>query len=50
MGITDAWRERIETGARRLSLRERTEPIERPVVAHESFDEIMASRDAEIGR
>lgn len=49
-GIADEWRVRIETGALRLPLHERTELIERLVVAHESFDEIMASWDAELER
>lgn len=49
-GMADDWRERIETGALRLPLHERTDLIERLVIAHESFDEIMASWDAEIAR
>lgn len=49
-GMADDWRERLETGALRLPLHERTELIERLVVAHERFDEIMASWDAEIAR
>jgi hypothetical protein len=49
-GIADDWRDRIEAGALRLPLREHTELIERLVVAHESYDEIMASWDGEIAR
>lgn len=49
-GKADDWRERIETGVLRLPLDERTELIERLVIAHESFDEIMASWDTETSR
>ncbi|HEU4883267.1 MAG TPA: addiction module protein [Longimicrobium sp.] len=49
-GIADDMRLRIEAGALRLPVHERTELIERLVVAHESYDEIMASWDDEIAR
>lgn len=49
-GLADEWRERIETGALRLSLSERVSLIDRLVVAHESYDEIMASWEPEIQR
>lgn len=49
-GMADDWRERVETGALRLPLDEGTELIERLVIAHESFDETMASWDTEISR
>lgn len=49
-GMAPEWRLRIEDGALRLPLHQRTELIERLVVAHESYDEIMASWDGEIAR
>jgi putative addiction module component (TIGR02574 family) len=48
--IADEWRKRIEAGALRLPLHQRAALIERLVVAHESYDEIMASWDGEIAR
>jgi hypothetical protein len=49
-GIAPDWRLRIEAGALRLPLHQRTGLIERLVVAHERYDEIMASWDGEITR
>jgi putative addiction module component (TIGR02574 family) len=49
-GTADRLRMRIEAAALRLPLHQRTELIERLVVAHESYDEIMASWDGEIAR
>lgn len=41
--ICDEWRARLETGAGRLPLAERVRLLERLVVAHERYDEILAS-------
>lgn len=49
-GFEDEWRERIRIGAARLSMAERISLIERLVVAHESYDEIMASWQPELRR
>jgi putative addiction module component (TIGR02574 family) len=48
--LDDEWRERLQVGAARLPLQKRTALLERLLVSHESFDEIMASWDAEIER
>lgn len=48
--LDDEWRGRLEAGAARLPLQEQTLLLERLLVNHESFDEIMASWDAEIER
>lgn len=44
------WRERLEAGARRLPVENRITLLERLLVAHESYEEIMASWDAEARR
>ena len=48
--LDDEWRERLEAGAARLPVQEQTRLLERLLVSHERFDEIMASWDAEIER
>jgi putative addiction module component (TIGR02574 family) len=48
--ITPDWRKRLELGAARLPLQQRMRLMERLIIVHESFDEIMASWDAEIAR
>src|SRR5688500_12252649 len=40
------WRERLEAGARRLPVDDRITLLERLLVAHESYEEIMASWEA----
>lgn len=48
--IAPDWRRRLEKGAAQLSLEQRMRLLERLIINHESFDEIMASWDAEIAR
>jgi hypothetical protein len=44
------WRERLEAGARRLSVEDRITLLERLLVAHESYEEIMAAWAVEVRR
>lgn len=48
--IAPDWRKRLERGATQLSLEQRTKLLERLIIVHESFDEIMASWEPEIAR
>jgi putative addiction module component (TIGR02574 family) len=48
--MDDDWRERLEEGIRRLPVPQRAALIERLVVAHESYEEIMESWAVEIQR
>lgn len=44
------WRERLEEGIRRQPVADRTALLERLIVAHESYEEIMAAWAAEVRR
>lgn len=48
--ICDDWRERLETGALRLSIDDRVRLIERLVVSHERYYEILAAWLPEVRR
>lgn len=50
MELIEDWRERLEEGIRRQPLTERTGLLERLIVAHESYDEIMAAWAEEVRR
>ncbi|HYW13895.1 MAG TPA: addiction module protein, partial [Longimicrobium sp.] len=48
--LIEDWRERLEEGIRRQPLAERTGLLERLLIAHESYDEIMAAWAEEVRR
>ena len=50
MELIEDWRERLEEGIRRQPVKERAALLERLIVAHESYDEIMASWADEVRR
>lgn len=50
MELIEDWRERLEEGIRRQPGKERAALLERLIVAHESYEEIMESWAAEVRR
>ncbi|HST59094.1 MAG TPA: addiction module protein [Longimicrobium sp.] len=50
MELIEDWRERLEEGVRRHPAEKRAALLERLLVAHESYEEIMASWGAEVER
>lgn len=48
--MIEDWRERVEEGIRRQPLKERAALLERLIVTHESYEEIMASWADEVRR